>query len=124
MCTWANPELRMFQVLAHCLAGLALAPPLCRLAMPMFECIGWCAHGQLPLCDSFRFVFSCTLGPQDYRITTRVVAGQPFSCFLATAHEWGHSLYEQGLPHDQPHAFPWPLGDATSMVRLNAAARP
>jgi len=55
------------------------------------------------------------LGPQDYRITTRVVAGQPFSCFLATAHEWGHSLYEQGLPHDQPHAFPWPLGDATSM---------
>ena len=59
--------------------------------------------------------FSCTLGPQDYRITTRVVAGQPFSCFLATAHEWGHSLYEQGLPHDQPHAFPWPLGDATSM---------
>jgi len=59
--------------------------------------------------------FSCTLGPQDYRITTRVVRGQPFSCFLATAHEWGHSLYEQGLPHDQPHAFPWPLGDATSM---------
>jgi len=26
------------------------------------------------------------------------VPGQPFSAFLATAHEWGHSLYEQGLP--------------------------
>ena len=37
--------------------------------------------------------FSCTLGPQDFRITTRVVPGQPFSSFLATAHEWGHSLY-------------------------------
>ncbi len=59
--------------------------------------------------------FSCTLGPHDFRITTRVVDGQPFSCFLAAAHEWGHSLYEQGLPRDQPQAFPWPLGDATSM---------
>ena len=33
--------------------------------------------------------FSCTVGPQDFRITTRVVPGQPFSAFLATAHEWG-----------------------------------
>jgi len=59
--------------------------------------------------------FSCTLGPNDFRITTRVVEGQPFSCFLAAAHEWGHSLYEQGLPRDRPQCFPWPLGDATSM---------
>ena len=59
--------------------------------------------------------FSSTLGPNDFRITTRVVEGQPFSCFLAAAHEWGHSLYEQGLPRDQPQCFPWPLGDATSM---------
>ena len=34
---------------------------------------------------------------------------------LATAHEWGHSLYEQGLPRSGDHYFPWPLGDATSM---------
>jgi len=60
--------------------------------------------------------FSCTLGPQDFRITTRVVAGQPFSAFLATAHEWGHSLYEQGLPRGDDHWFPWPLGEATSMA--------
>jgi carboxypeptidase Taq len=59
--------------------------------------------------------FSCTLGPDDFRITTRVVPGQPFSAFLATAHEWGHSLYEQGLPRRGDHYFPWPLGEATSM---------
>jgi carboxypeptidase Taq len=59
--------------------------------------------------------FSCTLGPADFRITTRVVAGQPLSALLATAHEWGHSLYEQGLPRSGDHYFPWPLGDATSM---------
>ena len=59
--------------------------------------------------------FSCTLGPQDFRITTRVVPGQPLSAFLATAHEWGHSLYEQGLPSSDDHYFPWPLGEATSM---------
>jgi carboxypeptidase Taq len=59
--------------------------------------------------------FSCTVGPQDFRITTRVVPGQPFSAFLATAHEWGHSLYEQGLPRGDDHYFPWPLGEATSM---------
>jgi carboxypeptidase Taq len=59
--------------------------------------------------------FSCTVGPQDFRITTRVVPGQPLSAFLATAHEWGHSLYEQGLPRGDEHYFPWPLGEATSM---------
>jgi carboxypeptidase Taq len=59
--------------------------------------------------------FSCTLGPADFRITTRVVPGQPLSAFLATAHEWGHSLYEQGLPRTGDHWFPWPLGEATSM---------
>ncbi len=59
--------------------------------------------------------FSCTVGPSDFRITTRVVPGQPLSAFLATAHEWGHSLYEQGLPRGDDHWFPWPLGEATSM---------
>jgi carboxypeptidase Taq len=59
--------------------------------------------------------FSCTVGPADFRITTRMVPGQPLSAFLATAHEWGHSLYEQGLPRTDDHYFPWPLGEATSM---------
>ena len=60
--------------------------------------------------------FSITLGPDDYRITTRVVEGQPLSCLLATAHEWGHSLYEQGLPSKSHQWFAWPLGQATSMA--------
>ncbi len=60
--------------------------------------------------------FSITLGPKDFRLTTRVVKGQPFSCFLATAHEWGHSLYEQGLPSQNHKWFAWPLGQATSMA--------
>ena len=59
--------------------------------------------------------FSITLGPDDFRITTRVVEGQPLSCFLAIAHEWGHSLYEQGLPSQSHQWFAWPLGQATSM---------
>ena len=59
--------------------------------------------------------FSITLGPYDYRITTRFVKGEPFSSFLATAHEWGHSIYEQGLPSQSHQWFAWPLGQATSM---------
>jgi carboxypeptidase Taq len=59
--------------------------------------------------------FSCTVGPRDFRITTRVVPGQPLASFLAAAHEWGHSLYEQGLPRGDDHYYPWPLGEATSM---------
>ena len=59
--------------------------------------------------------FSITLGPDDYRITTRIVEGEPFSSFLATAHEWGHSIYEQGLPSQSHQWFAWPLGQATSM---------
>ncbi len=38
-----------------------------------------------------------------------MVEGQPLSAFLATAHEWGHSLYEQGLPRTGDHYFPGPL---------------
>ncbi len=60
--------------------------------------------------------FSITLGPNDFRLTTRVVKGQPLSCLLATAHEWGHSLYEQGLPAETHQWFAWPLGQATSMA--------
>ena len=59
--------------------------------------------------------FSITLGPRDYRITTRIVKGEPLSSFLATAHEWGHSIYEQNLPSRSHQWFAWPLGQATSM---------
>ena len=60
--------------------------------------------------------FSTTLGPKDFRITTRIVPGLPLSSFLATAHEWGHSLYEQGLIRQSHQWFAWPLGQATSMA--------
>ena len=60
--------------------------------------------------------FSITLGPRDFRITTRIVEGEPFSSLLATAHEWGHSIYEQGLPAQSHQWFSWPLGQATSMA--------
>ncbi len=60
--------------------------------------------------------FSITLGPKDFRLTTRIVSGQPLSCFLATAHEWGHSLYEQGLSLNRVNWFGWPLGQPTSMA--------
>jgi len=60
--------------------------------------------------------FSITLGPKDFRVTTRIVKGEPFSSFLATAHEWGHSIYEQGLPSQSHQWFAWPLGQATSMA--------
>jgi carboxypeptidase Taq len=76
---------------------------------------GWGYDGRRCQRSRSAHPFSCTVGPQDFRITTRVVRGQPLSAFLATAHEWGHSLYEQGLPHSDDHFFPWPLGEATSM---------
>lgn len=42
--------------------------------------------------------FSTTLGPNDYRITTRYNENDLTSSYLGVAHEMGHSLYEQGLP--------------------------
>jgi carboxypeptidase Taq len=76
---------------------------------------GWGFDGRRCQRSRSAHPFSCTVGPDDFRITTRVVRGQPLSAFLATAHEWGHSLYEQGLPRSDDHFFPWPLGEATSM---------
>lgn len=55
--------------------------------------------------------FSATLGPGDYRITTRYDPKDFVSSFLAVAHEAGHSLYEQGLPS---RYFGLPGGRATS----------
>ena len=60
--------------------------------------------------------FSTHLGPRDFRITSRTMAQQPMSAFLATAHEWGHSLYDQGLPGQESPWFGWPLAAPTSMA--------
>jgi carboxypeptidase Taq len=94
--------------------GLALPDPvqqqLCRQLLQEW---GFDASCAVLACSPHPF--STTLGPSDFRITSRVVPGQPFSAFLATAHEWGHSLYEQGLPRHDHQWFAWPLGEATSM---------
>ena len=41
--------------------------------------------------------FATGIGPNDVRITTRVVENEPFSLLFGTAHETGHALYEQGI---------------------------
>jgi carboxypeptidase Taq len=41
--------------------------------------------------------FATGIGPDDVRITTRVVEKEPFSLLFGTAHETGHALYEQGI---------------------------
>ncbi len=48
----------------------------------------------------------------DVRITTRVVAREPFNCLYATIHEVGHAAYEQGI--DPAHALT-PVGQGVSM---------
>lgn len=55
--------------------------------------------------------FSITMGLDDFRITTRYDAGNPFPAFYATAHEIGHSLYERGL---QKEHFGTPWGEAAT----------
>ncbi len=52
-----------------------------------------------------------TIGPNDYRITTRYLPKDPMSSFFATIHEIGHSLYEQGLPVEY---WGTPRGEAVS----------
>ncbi len=55
--------------------------------------------------------FSTTLGPRDFRITTRYSEKDFLSSFSAVAHEVGHSLYERGLPQEY---LGQPVGSASS----------
>lgn len=55
--------------------------------------------------------FSTTLGPRDFRITTRYAEDDFLSSFSAVAHEVGHSLYERGLPREY---LGQPVGGASS----------
>jgi carboxypeptidase Taq len=56
--------------------------------------------------------FATGIGPDDVRITTRVVEKEPFSLFFGTAHETGHALYEQGIGRALSRTL---LGDAASL---------
>lgn len=48
--------------------------------------------------DTAPHPFQTTLGPYDYRITTRWHESNPFSALYGVMHEVGHALYEMGLP--------------------------
>ena len=56
--------------------------------------------------------FATGIGPDDVRITTRIVPGEPFSLFFGTAHETGHALYEQGIASGYRRSL---LGDGASL---------
>ncbi len=64
--------------------------------------------------------FSCTLHPDDNRITTRIEPDFVMSNILAVLHEFGHGLYEMGLPAEQ---FGTPLGEAVSLGMHESQSR-
>jgi carboxypeptidase Taq len=56
--------------------------------------------------------FATGIGPDDVRITTRVVEREPFSLLFGSTHETGHALYEQGIDRRYSRSL---LGDAASL---------
>ncbi len=56
----------------------------------------------------------------DTRITTRYNEEDPLGALLGTIHEFGHSLYTQGLPRED---FGTPLGDARDMAVHESQSR-
>ncbi len=56
--------------------------------------------------------FTIGFGPEDVRITTRVVSGAPLSSLYSALHEGGHALYEQGF---SPVAYGLPEAEACSL---------
>jgi carboxypeptidase Taq len=56
--------------------------------------------------------FCSGTSPGDVRITTRFAEGMFFEALMATMHEAGHGLYEQGLPTEHTGT---PLGRAVSL---------
>jgi carboxypeptidase Taq len=64
--------------------------------------------------------FATGIGPDDVRITTRVVEREPFSLLFGSTHETGHALYEQGI--DRKHGRTL-LGDAASLAVHESQSR-
>jgi carboxypeptidase Taq len=56
--------------------------------------------------------FATGIGPDDVRITTRMVEREPFSLLFGSAHETGHALYEQGIDGAFRRSL---LGNASSL---------
>ncbi len=62
--------------------------------------------------DTAPHPFMTSLGPRDFRITTRYEANNPLPSLYGVIHETGHALYELGLP------VKWagtPMGSAVSL---------
>lgn len=59
--------------------------------------------------------FSCGLGPQDVRITTRYDKDNFLSSLFGTLHETGHGIYEQNLPISNELSFQ-PVASACGMT--------
>lgn len=62
--------------------------------------------------DSSAHPFSIGFHPDDVRITTRYDEYDVLSALMASLHEAGHGMYEQGLSRDH---FGTPLGESASM---------
>jgi carboxypeptidase Taq len=75
------------------------------------------ARGRL---DTSVHPFFTSVGPGDYRITTRYKLHDFGDAFFATLHETGHALYEQGL---DPAHHGTPLGEAVSLGVHESQAR-
>jgi len=61
--------------------------------------------------DTTAHPFMTTLGPRDFRITTRYNESNFLPGLYGAIHETGHALYEMGLP---PERVGTPLGEAVS----------
>jgi carboxypeptidase Taq len=75
------------------------------------------ARGRL---DTTVHPFFTTIGPGDYRITTRFSTNTFGDGFFGILHELGHALYEQGL---DPEHHGTPMGEAVSLGMHEAQAR-
>lgn len=71
--------------------------------------------------DTAAHPFQTSLGPKDYRITTRWDETDFFPALFGVIHEVGHALYEQGLPekwHGTPRGSHVSLGIHESQSRF------
>lgn len=62
--------------------------------------------------DKTAHPFMTTIGPRDFRITTRFFEDNFLPALYGSLHETGHALYELGLP---PEKAGTPLGDTVSL---------
>lgn len=62
--------------------------------------------------DKTAHPFMTSIGPKDFRITTRYDEKNYISALYGTIHETGHALYELGLPSQRAGT---PLGEAVSL---------